>query len=81
MTNMTPTSPQAVSRVIRKLGMGRALDNRACRVSKNADGTVRAVLYPGSPETLARRLRDQGYVVEIGHRSVIVRGKARDPSC
>lgn len=71
----TSTTPQAVSRVLSRLGYGQAVKNKSIRCRAQSDGTVVVTTYPGSPVNVAAALAREGYVCDPQYRCVVVRGK------
>lgn len=72
---LTPTTPQAVSRVLSRLGYRQAVKNKSVTCRAQNDGTVVVTIYPGSPVNVAAALAREGYVCDPQYRSVTVRGK------
>lgn len=75
----SPTTPQAVSRVLSRLGYSRSLKNGSLAVRSGQQNVVMVSVYPGSPEHIAGLLVRAGYVCAPSHRSVSVYGKVQKP--
>lgn len=74
--SVTPTTPQAVSRILRVRGCASAMRVKAvqCHAGR-VPGTVTVIVYPGDPRYVADVLNTAGYEAVAGHRSVSVTGR------